>query len=90
MSNRIIKLKKTTLDAMADETHKAEVGAALKDLAGEDDGNFAILETGWESPEKGLKFLASPSVGPEDSEKICTGELNVNGEKIDVDAYRLA
>ena len=91
MSTRIVKLEKKSLDDMAAEARACELGAELKDLAAEDDGNYAILETtGFDSPENDLKFVESPSEPPDDADKICTGKLEVDGEVIDVDAYRLA
>lgn len=90
MVDTIIVLRKTSLQAMADEAHEHELGRKLKDLGTDGGKNFAVYEDPTRTPKKDIAILASPAVGPTGAKKLFSGRLTVGPNPIDVDCFRVA
>ena len=83
-------LEGTTLPAIADEIHGAELAIRLSRLGtGEGGKNYALHTDPAPTPKKGIVILPSPAVGPANSTKICDGKLTVSGVVMLVTAFRL-
>jgi hypothetical protein len=88
--DELIKAPGSTLDEIGDNIHEVELRRELSGLSTNDGTNYATLKLDVPTPEKGIKILPSPAVGPADSTKICDGKLKIGDSAIDVTAFRLA
>jgi len=83
------RLDGATLDEIAANASAQEIYRELEGLAtpgGQNEGHFKYRTT---SPMGTIRILAAPAVGPQNSTKICDGTLTINGNAIDVTAFRL-
>lgn len=90
MAGLDIILTSADLAGMAREISDAELGVALSALDTKDGKNGAHLDpVPPPGPDTGVVILPAPAVAPAGAEKICDGKLHVNGQDIDVTAFRL-
>ena len=91
MSDFQYHLDGSTLDEIAASAHACELQRSLEALATNDAGdNFGGFKRVTRSPKKSIVILPAPAVAPPGSTKICKGKLSVGGQKISVEAFRLA
>lgn len=86
---RIVKLRNTTLPGIEREVYRREYFRELHGLAVDDRRNHAIYVRDRPTPTKAVRILPAPAVAPPGANKICDGELIVDGQKISVTAFRL-
>lgn len=88
MSDEFYILKGTSLNEIAEEIHNDELGGRLSALVTRDGQNYAVVDTDKELPINDLVVLRAEAAPPAGADKICDGTLSLNGQVVDVVAFR--
>ena len=89
MTDTIILMHASDLPSLAEEAHQHELLRTLSGLETNNGKNYAIYNDPEFTPAGKLVILPFPSVGPNNSEKICDGTFTISGNQLKVSAYRV-